>query len=352
LLVWPAIDARAGYLDENPDQVFAEVYEQLGTKIPQAAARDPVVWTYLSELKRERCDQTSIKNLALALEKIGYRREAGESLYNFVMACGAPVNELHHAINIFLQLSDYSMAIEIADEYIKREPQNANAHYLRAMAFQESGENLKALTDYADSIELFGQDKSKISSVVFMKMARAYATLGRFCEASTPILTWVAYDPLHRDTSQTQRLIFEYNQKGNCAVTTEQAKQRYPLGKRGAVITVKAEINGIKGAFLLDTGATFVTVKSGFADKAGISTADSREITMLTANGPAKGHLTRADKVQLGALAAANVPVVVQKTDERSYGIGIDGLLGMSFLSRFEIQLTDAYVELKTRARK
>jgi predicted aspartyl protease len=73
---------------------------------------------------------------------------------------------------------------------------------------------------------------------------------------------------------------------------------------------------------------------------------------MLTANGPAKGHLTRADKMQLGALAAANVPVVVQKTDERSYGIGIDGLLGMSFLSRFEIQLTDAYVELKTRARK
>src|SRR5947209_4563873 len=72
--------ASSGYLDEDPDQVFAEVYERLGTKIPPTPARDPVIWRYLSELKREKCDQTSVKNLSIALERLGYRREAGDSL--------------------------------------------------------------------------------------------------------------------------------------------------------------------------------------------------------------------------------------------------------------------------------
>jgi aspartyl protease family protein len=40
---------------------------------------------------------------------------------------------------------------------------------------------------------------------------------------------------------------------------------------------------------------------------------------------------------------------VVQKTDEKSYGVGIDGLLGMSFLSRFEVQLGRDFVEVRTR---
>ena len=52
LLAMPDI-VRAGYLDENPDEVFSGVYERLGA-LPQRAARDPYVWLRLEELKRER----------------------------------------------------------------------------------------------------------------------------------------------------------------------------------------------------------------------------------------------------------------------------------------------------------
>ena len=65
--------AIAGYLDENPDEVFSAVYERLGA-LPAKAARDPYVWLRLEELKREPCDQKSIGDLALALDKAGYRR--------------------------------------------------------------------------------------------------------------------------------------------------------------------------------------------------------------------------------------------------------------------------------------
>src|ERR1051326_5759966 len=118
--------AQAGYLDENPDEVFEGVYKRLGVTLPLRAARDPVVWLRLEELKREPCDQRSINDLAGSLEESGYRREAAQGLYNFVKACGAPVTVLHKSIDIFLKLSDNAMAVEVADEYIRGAPDHTN----------------------------------------------------------------------------------------------------------------------------------------------------------------------------------------------------------------------------------
>ena len=41
---------------------------------------------------------------------------------------------------------------------------------------------------------------------------------------------------------------------------------------------------------------------------------------------------SKVDKVALGKLEGTNVPVAVQKIDEKSYGSGVDGLPGMTFL--------------------
>ena len=72
----------------------------------------------------------------------------------------------------------------------------------------------------------------------------------------------------------------------------------------------------------------------------------------MTANGAAKAKLSKADKVVLGKLEATNVPVAIQKTDAKNYGSGVDGLLGMSFLSRFEVQMASGYIEVRTRSQK
>jgi aspartyl protease family protein len=72
----------------------------------------------------------------------------------------------------------------------------------------------------------------------------------------------------------------------------------------------------------------------------------------MTANGMVKARLSKADKVQLGTLEATNVPVVVQNVDEKSFGAGVDGLLGMSFLSGFEVQMAAGSIEIRTRGAK
>jgi predicted aspartyl protease len=76
------------------------------------------------------------------------------------------------------------------------------------------------------------------------------------------------------------------------------------------------------------------------------------EITLATANGLVKAKLSKADKVALGKLEARNVPTAVQNVDAKSYGTDVDGLLGMTFLSRFEIQMAKGFVEVRTRSQK
>jgi clan AA aspartic protease (TIGR02281 family) len=340
----------AGYLDENPDEVFSGVYQRLGA-LPLRAARDPYVWLRLEELKREPCDQKSIGDLALMLDALGYRREAANGLYKFVRDCGAPLSALKQSINIYLKLADYANAVEVADEFMRRAPTDHDAHYLRGVALEGAGDLQRAMVDYSDAIELYGSDKKNLSSRVFLRLAGVYATLKRFCEATAPINMWVSLDPVTRDTSQTQKIIADYEAKGDCASSKEFQKESFPLRGQKNVVTVKADINGVRGLFILDTGASYLTVRGSFAERAKIPPSDT-EITLMTANGTAKARLSKADKVRLGKLEATNVPVAIQKVDEKSYGVGVDGLLGMTFLSRFEVQMAGGFIEIRTRRAK
>src|SRR4029077_289302 len=97
-------------------------------------------------------------------------------------------------------------------------------------------------------------------------------------------------------------------------------------------------------------GATFVLVKQSFATAAKLVIREDSEIQLHTANGIGKAALGRADTVRLGRLEARNVIVAVQTDADGAYGHGVDGLLGMSFLSRFEVRLDDRTVTVRPHA--
>jgi aspartyl protease family protein len=204
------------------------------------------------------------------LDKLGYRREAADALDRFVRNCGAPLYALNQSASIYLKLTDYTKAVEVADEYVRRAPSDSNARYLRAVALDGTGDFQRALADYSDAIELYGADKKGVSSRVFLRMAGAYAALKRFCEATAPINMWVSLDLASRDTSRSQKIISDYEAQGNCASSKEFQKESFPLRGQRNVVTVKADINGVRGLFVIDTGASYVSLKSSFADRAGI----------------------------------------------------------------------------------
>ena len=340
---------RAQSIDDEPDIAYAHVYGVLGIHLPVNVANDPTIKRHLDELKRESCDQTGVQQLADALVTLGYRREAAESLYRFVQKCSEPIDALQQSVDLLLKLSDYPQAVEVADYFVRHAPSAHDAYYLRGRAFDGMGDYASAIKDYAAGIELF-PDKKEISSLVFIHMAKAYASLGRFCEAMTPIETWVAYAPETRDTSAARKIIDDYAAQGHCALPQgAKSVERFALRGSSQVVTAPVELNHVRGRFVIDTGASYVSIQEDFAKRVGINLEKGWTIKLSTANGATEGRLTTADDVKLGSLQAKTVSVVVQSKIPGNYGANIDGLLGMSFLSRFDIHVANGFIELRAK---
>jgi aspartyl protease family protein len=95
-----------------------------------------------------------------------------------------------------------------------------------------------------------------------------------------------------------------------------------------------AVVNGVSMRFLIDTGATLVTISSDDARRAGANYLAGERIVMQTANGTARAYRVKFDTVRLGEIVLNNVDGVVVEGN----ALGGVGLLGMSFLNRTEMK--------------
>jgi aspartyl protease family protein len=324
------------------------VMERLKLKLPTTVYGSDPVRQFLGQLSRERCDQQAIADLGKALDSAGYRREASTALVSYSETCGGHAQSLRSAVTILLRLSDYETAATVASKVIELQPFGGAGYLQRALAHERAGLLQKAIDDYTTAIELFG-DKQKIPSASYFGLARSYDKLGQFCDAVLPIETWVSLNPAQNDTSQTQAMIASYRSKGKCELGTGTGEEVFAVSRPNSIVKLPVSINGTRGLFVLDTGATFVTLKNTFAQKAKIEVDGNSIVRLHTANGTSMAKRGRAGTIQLRSLQAKEVPVVVQDDAKVSFGDGVDGLLGMSFLSRFKLTVDAKNVRLSAR---
>jgi clan AA aspartic protease (TIGR02281 family) len=91
-----------------------------------------------------------------------------------------------------------------------------------------------------------------------------------------------------------------------------------------------------KGAFLLDTGATYTSISSAMAKKLGVSTKLAPTLKIATANGVIEVPIVTLKQMKVGHLTVHNVKATVMDLGART---PYDGLLGLSFLERFKTTL-------------
>ncbi|WP_110666537.1 retropepsin-like aspartic protease family protein [Salinicola halophilus] len=140
---------------------------------------------------------------------------------------------------------------------------------------------------------------------------------------------------------------FEARRENPNAALVEQVQSDGPVTlERNASghFVAPGEIDGQAVTFLVDTGATYVSLSRSLADTLGLQRG--REATFTTANGRVIGHLTTLDRVRLGGLVASDVEGSIHA------GIGDDVvLLGMSFLGRFDISIRGDSMRLAAASR-
>jgi aspartyl protease family protein len=102
-------------------------------------------------------------------------------------------------------------------------------------------------------------------------------------------------------------------------------------------------VNGREARFMVDTGASLVSVSEAFAQKASIR--GGVPTTFKTANGDRRGLVAEGVGIAIGPVSVSNVKV----------GVGLSGgdeneaLLGQSFLSKFDITMSKNQLILRAR---
>ena len=102
-------------------------------------------------------------------------------------------------------------------------------------------------------------------------------------------------------------------------------------------------INGVSVRFLVDTGATMVSLGAADARRLGLDLNKGRPGNVQTANGVTRAYQMKLDTVSVGGVTLHNVDAMVHQTDLPIV------LLGMSFLNRMEMIRDGSTMTLKKR---
>ncbi|MCC6474740.1 MAG: TIGR02281 family clan AA aspartic protease [Burkholderiales bacterium] len=94
----------------------------------------------------------------------------------------------------------------------------------------------------------------------------------------------------------------------------------------------QGQVNGGAVQFIVDTGATVVSLSSSDAERLGIDYRKGRPAVIRTAGGLAGAWRIRLDSVRVGAIALNDVEALVAENQ------AMPALLGMSFLNRVDMR--------------
>ncbi|WP_250512562.1 retroviral-like aspartic protease family protein [Caballeronia sp. INDeC2] len=306
------------------------------SKIPNGDLLKPEINRALIQLSEQACDRTAMGTLAAQLDLLGFHADAGRVLVQFVEHCGRADGFLSAAADDFIATGDFKQAIDLLNRLLANDPLNAQFTFDRGRALESAERYDEALSDYMQVLAL-ESDRAALSGNLFIRAAEIHARAGRYCDAIGMIRMWTSASPDRADNPQAKSMIARYASTQTCPSSYASGQATFAR-RTGSTIKVRVTINGTEGTFIVDTGASYVGLTSGFAQRASIHTDHAKVIHMQTANGARDAKLTQADTIALNGVTASNVPVTVDNTGGASFGAGIDGLLGQSFLSRFDVR--------------
>jgi clan AA aspartic protease (TIGR02281 family) len=156
----------------------------------------------------------------------------------------------------------------------------------------------------------------------------------------------------------TEPLIPDANQGGVNPVqpgmgsTVQSAHVTVPVTKIGRSLVVQVRVNGSRDARLIvDTGADITVLSREVARDVGLMPDVRTPSVMLnTVGGPVQSDAVLVDRMEIGAAEVRNVSAAV--SDLPDAPVGVDGLLGLTFLDKFLLTLDVEKGELSLRRRE
>jgi len=129
---------------------------------------------------------------------------------------------------------------------------------------------------------------------------------------------------------------------GTAPLAPPSAPISVPIVQQGPALLVRGRVNEqVETLFLVDTGASLCVLTRPAAERLGLtSIPGARTVTIHTASGTLEAPLLRVDLIQVGAAEARSVEVLIHDIPGLPSEVG--GLLGLSFLNQFTVQIDAA----------
>lgn len=141
---------------------------------------------------------------------------------------------------------------------------------------------------------------------------------------------------LNKQENPNDKPAVEYLSDGSAQVVLKQNRQGHYVAN--------GKINGIWTTFVLDTGATNISIPADIAFPMGLKEGSPQKTR--TANGVVTVYKTTLDTVTLGAIGLKNIPAHINPHMK-----GQEVLLGMSFLRHVEMSQTGTELTLRLRGK-
>lgn len=116
------------------------------------------------------------------------------------------------------------------------------------------------------------------------------------------------------------------------------------LISNGGMYSVTGSINGQLADFIMDTGASYITMGPQHANSLRLDYSDAKKIMLNTANGKTTAHVFTIERVRIGGIELKDVEAAVIHNLESP-----KILLGMSFLGQVDMSQTSGLMVLKHR---
>ncbi len=308
-VVWYAGSTRDGGFD----------YAKHGAAVDKARAA----------LADEPCDRVTIVELTEVMLRAGDARGAIDRAEQFWAACGDLPRLRWVTYGAYKRLSEWDRAAAECTRLIAHRPYDRDYRTWRGLAYEHKGDWAAAATDYRQALLL----EPRLESIPF-NLAAVLEKAGRPCEALEALETFAYHHPKVRQQLNHRTRLDRLRSLDECASLSGSGKAALRFSPAESTIRARVDINGeAVGNFVVDTGAALVTLSRGFAMRAGVAGMPGQQILLATAAGVRPGDAATIRSVEVQGVKANRVAAVIIEDMPAS----IDGLLGLSFLARFDL---------------
>lgn len=341
VLPWHLAAAAPGDADASTD-AGADAAVTASADAAADAANDTAVPADLraldAEVAREPCDRKRAHELVVGLYKAHALRLVTKRAETFFAKCGSSTEIRMVSVVAHSDLSEWKEALDDVNKLVEERPAAADLRAIRGDLYERKGDLEAAAREYDQALAL----DPKLPEVP-LQIADLYERLGRPCEAIGP-LTQLAYEHPESAAAATQR-VKRLTKLDACKGQEGTGEAVIPYKPGSTHVPVRVSINGSPPVtFLLDTGASLVALPPALARKLGLAFESWPTIDVATAGGIRKAYRGVCDEVSVAPVRARKVGCLVTPD------LGT-GLLGLSFLSRFDLHFDGAKGQVRIAPR-